>query len=98
MLKANEGDSLNRVVLDFDGDSREVLVEVDPGLAKMLKPHQCWGIKFLWDAVFESSVDVQAGRSPGGAILAHCMGLGKTLQTISLIHAVMTNFQVCSAH
>ena len=70
-------------------------MEVEPGLAKMLKPHQCWGIKFLWDAVFESSADVKAGRTPGGAILAHCMGLGKTLQTISLIHTVMSNFQVC---
>ena len=95
MLKVNEGDSLSRLVLDFDGESREVLVEVEPGLAKMLKPHQCWGIKFLWDAVFESSEDVKAGRTPGGAILAHCMGLGKTLQTISLIHTVMSNFQVC---
>ena len=47
----------------------------------------------MWDSVFESQEKVEKGDVPGGAILAHCMGLGKTLQTIGLVHTVHTNFE-----
>ena len=81
-----------RLCLDFDEETGEPTVEVHPQLCRFLKEHQASGIQFLWDAVFESAEEVRAGRVPGGAILAHCMGLGKTLQAISLIHCLMTNF------
>ena len=80
------------VPLDIDPDSKEVLVEVDKTLCRNLKPHQARGIRFMFQSVFESKKYVESGKVPGGAILAHCMGLGKTLQTIGLVHTVMTNF------
>ena len=40
--------------MDFDEKTKEVLVEVDKKIVKKLKPHQGGGIKFMWDAVFES--------------------------------------------
>ena len=46
----------------------------------------------MWDSVFESKKEVEAGNVPGGAILAHCMGLGKTLQSVSLVHTVAMAF------
>lgn len=49
-------------------------------LAAVIKPHQLTGIRFLWRTV------VQEGR---GAILAHAMGLGKTLQTVAFVHALL---------
>lgn len=39
----------------------------------------CVGVQFIWDSCCESIAKVKS--SPGsGCILAHCMGLGKTLQ------------------
>ena len=87
-------DSDIECVLDFDEETKEVLVEVDKRLAKKLKPHQVGGIKFMWDCCFESLEQIKAKKIPGGAILGHCMGLGKTLQSVTLIHTVMANPKV----
>lgn len=44
-----------------------------PDFAGVLKPHQVDGVRFLWQQL------VQSGEG-AGALLAHTMGLGKTLQ------------------
>lgn len=75
-------DVLEKLVLDFDEKTKEPLVEVDKCLVKKLKPHQGKGIKFMWDACFESLKRIQKSKG-SGCILAHCMGLGKTFQVIS---------------
>lgn len=61
-------------------------VVLDPDLARILRPHQIEGVKFMYEAVTGISSLEQGHASPGqGAILADEMGLGKTLQTIALI-------------
>ncbi|EFA07270.2 transcriptional regulator ATRX homolog isoform X2 [Tribolium castaneum] len=77
-------------ILDFDVKTGEPLVTVDHKLAKMLKPHQKSGIQFMWEACYES-VEILKTKPGSGCILAHCMGLGKTLQVITLIHTLFTH-------
>lgn len=68
---------LNRLdlVLDFDLDTKRELLTVDKRLSLKLKPHQCEGVKFMWDACFES-IDKLQHSDGSGCILSHCMGLG----------------------
>ena len=54
-------------------------MSVSRKLVKQLKPHQREGISFLWDSVCES-VSMLRDSQGSGSLLAHCMGLGKTIQ------------------
>ncbi|KPP75065.1 transcriptional regulator ATRX-like [Scleropages formosus] len=72
-----------KFVLEEDKDTKEVLVQVHRNLVTKLKPHQVDGVQFMWDCCCESVVKVQMS-SGSGCILAHCMGLGKTLQVCKL--------------
>lgn len=78
----------NEIVLDYDS-KKKMKIAVHPGITKQLKPHQVDGIKFMYDNCY-GSVDSLDKHPGSGCILAHCMGLGKTLQLISLLHTVIT--------
>ncbi|KAG5896421.1 hypothetical protein JTB14_022501 [Gonioctena quinquepunctata] len=81
---------IDKLVLDHDEKTKEELLEVNKKIAKKLKPHQANGIQFMWDACFES-VERAKKDNGSGCILAHCMGLGKTLQVVALAHTLLTN-------
>lgn len=69
---------VSEVILDYD-TKRKKSVYVHKDIVKHLKQHQVDGIKFMYDCCYGSVDSIE--RYPGsGCILAHCMGLGKTLQ------------------
>jgi len=67
------------LVLDPGVPGVTVPVVADPFLVRRMRPHQREGLAFLYAAV-------TGARTPGlsGCVLAHEMGLGKTLTTIAL--------------
>ncbi|CAL7933444.1 unnamed protein product [Xylocopa violacea] len=86
-------EKVEKLVLDFNPDTKEELVTVHENLVKRLKPHQAKGIKFMWDACFESLERLKSSTG-SGCIIAHCMGLGKTLQVIALVHTLLTHEEI----
>lgn len=67
-----------------DDERPRVPVVIDPRLAKVLRPHQVEGVKFLYRAA-TGLIDPQAN----GCIMADEMGLGKTLQCITLMWTLL---------
>ncbi len=67
-----------------EGERPKVPVVIDPRLAKVLRPHQVEGVKFLYRCT-TGLIDEKAR----GCIMADEMGLGKTLQCITLMWTLL---------
>ncbi|CAF3972579.1 unnamed protein product [Adineta steineri] len=94
------------LVLETDLNTNNIIIEVDLTLVQYMKKHQIEGVRFLWNQVFESTTRIKASinketkedRGGSGAILAHCMGLGKTFTTITLIHTLFRYQKLTHIH
>ena len=79
-MEVSNLDKMPNPVIALDDADVRVHVLVDPMLAKVLRPHQRAGVKFLFECVTGEAIDGHCG-----SIMADEMGLGKTLQCVALI-------------
>ncbi|XP_014250667.1 uncharacterized protein LOC106667310 isoform X2 [Cimex lectularius] len=78
----NTPDEQGRVLINVGKQEGEPEIFLAPQIARIIKPHQIGGVRFLFDNVVES-VERFKNSTGFGCILAHSMGLGKTLQVVS---------------
>ena len=57
-----------------NGKSGDDMIVVNTDIGQRLQPHQLEGIQFMWGEI------VTGGAAAQGCLLAHTMGLGKTMQ------------------
>ena len=62
-----------------------------PQLASAVKPHQIGGIRFMYDNIVESLERFKTSNG-FGCILAHSMGLGKTIQVFDICVSIDCKF------
>ncbi|XP_045764210.1 uncharacterized protein LOC123866602 isoform X2 [Maniola jurtina] len=77
----NIPDEQGRVLINIGHAENEEGIYLAPQIARVIKPHQIGGVRFLFDNIVES-VERFSTSTGFGCILAHSMGLGKTLQIV----------------
>ena len=80
--------TISKLVLDFDPESKEVLVEVDKKLVTKLKPHQARGVKFMWDACFESIAQIEEGKVNMSIIARHFIAILPVVRIRKIYHRI----------
>lgn len=73
---------LPRFIINESKADNEGFIYVHPKISTRIKDHQIEGVRFLWNHIVQD----QSRRQ--GCLLAHTMGLGKTMQTITFLVAL----------
>jgi SNF2 family DNA or RNA helicase len=84
----------NGFILNDSRPADEEAVGVVSTIVDRLKGHQKTGVRFLWRNLIHSFKEASKPDSGGGCVLAHCMGLGKTLTTICFTLTLLSAPQI----
>ncbi|KAI8817125.1 uncharacterized protein EV422DRAFT_255958 [Fimicolochytrium jonesii] len=79
-----------KILINLGHDDSEEDIFIPNFLARELFDHQVQGVQFMWKNILmvkQPSADGH-GMRHAGCILAHAQGLGKTIQTITLIYTL----------
>ncbi|CAK7268591.1 hypothetical protein SEPCBS57363_003171 [Sporothrix epigloea] len=71
-----------RLIINEAKDEHHGFVYVDSWIGQNIRDHQVDGVRFMWNQIIAPS------ESRQGCLLAHTMGLGKTMQVITLLVAI----------
>ncbi|OLN94044.1 Protein CHROMATIN REMODELING 20 [Colletotrichum chlorophyti] len=72
----------SRLIINESKQDDQGLIYVNEDIGKRIKNHQIEGVRFMWNQIICDSKVRQ------GCLLAHTMGLGKTMQVITLLVAI----------
>ena len=73
-----------RVVVNVGHPASDPDIFLAPQIQRIIKPHQIGGVRFMYDNLIES-IERYKSSQGFGCILAHAMGLGKTLQVVAFV-------------
>lgn len=90
--RANVADDQGRVLVNVGRPKSDEPAYLAKELADVVKPHQIGGVRFLYDTLIESDQEFQ-NEEGLGCILAHSMGLGKTIQVVAFVHTTIKRFE-----
>ncbi|CAG8972017.1 hypothetical protein HYALB_00008302 [Hymenoscyphus albidus] len=71
-----------RIIINDAKSDEQGFIYVHPSIAPLIKKHQVEGVRFMFNQVVGDEKTTQ------GCLLAHTMGLGKTMQVITLLVAI----------
>ncbi|RDL40634.1 uncharacterized protein BP5553_00613 [Venustampulla echinocandica] len=71
-----------RIIINDAKSDDQGYILVHPQIAQRIKKHQVEGVRFMWNQIVADENSMQ------GCLLAHTMGLGKTMQVITLLVAI----------
>ncbi|KAH9906162.1 hypothetical protein F4778DRAFT_634719 [Xylariomycetidae sp. FL2044] len=63
-------------------------VRIHKEIASRIKDHQVAGVRFMWNQIVDRDRITEQASNRQGCLLAHTMGLGKTMQIITLLVAI----------
>lgn len=69
----------SKVVINPGKEEGQNFVYLNPKIGQLIQPHQKDGVQFMWRALTTNPQKLQ------GCLLAHTMGLGKTMQVITIL-------------
>ncbi|KAJ4141406.1 hypothetical protein NW768_000617 [Fusarium equiseti] len=72
----------NRIIINESKEDDQGLIYINEHIARSIKQHQVDGVRFIWNQIVRDASVRQ------GCLLAHTMGLGKTMQVITVLVAL----------